>query len=117
MHDSVSNDDKHHQYLDEHDRLANLFVTNRFAFEQERKRILRAAINTMEHPENRKEQQNELDRILKGIGSSENRLAMIQALFWHHLFNNWQPELHEQVGHLNALVNTIRTRPVLTLVK
>jgi hypothetical protein len=38
--DTVSISDKHQQYLDEHDRLANLFVPDRFAFELERKRII-----------------------------------------------------------------------------
>ncbi len=46
-----------------------------------------------EFKEKLRAQQKELDKTLKGMGSHENRLAMIQALLWHHVVNSWQPAL------------------------
>jgi hypothetical protein len=37
--------EKHQEYLNEHERLAKLFVTDRFAFEMERKRLIDEAID------------------------------------------------------------------------
>ena len=118
MVDNISKADKQHQqYLDEHDRLTSLFVTDRFAFELERKRILDEAIDSMYTREKRKAQQKEWDRILKGIGSAENRFAMAQALLWHHMVNIWQPDLQEYSTALNVLVKGLCNRPVFTLAK
>jgi len=119
MLNNVSKADKHQQYLDEHDRLANLFVTDRFAFELERKRILNETIDSYYSSEKFKEklrvQQKELDRILKGMGSSENRFAMAQALLWHHMVNRWQPQIENDIRELVG--GDSSSRPRLILVK
>lgn len=121
MLNNVPKADKHQQYLDEHERLADLFVRDRFAFEQERKRILNETIDNYYSCEKWKEQlrtqQKELDSILKSVGSAENRFAMAQALLWHHLVNNWQPGLKERATTLNNLVRSKHIRPRLSLVK
>lgn len=116
--DNVSKVDKHQQYLDEHDRLANLFITDRFAFELERKRLIQETIeSTYSNHYKLWDQQKELDSILKGAGSPENRFAMIQALFWYHMVNNWQPQLLENTTELRGVMGATPNRPRLSLVK
>lgn len=122
MADLLSKAEKHREYINEHDRLANLFVTDRFAFEMERKRIISGAIDDMccseEIKERLRAKQKELDRTLKGMGSAENRLAMIQALLWHHVVNKWQPALQEYLTTLHSLKEeSKRNRSALSLVK
>jgi len=117
MQNSLSKTRKQQGFLDEHDRLANLFVTDRFAFELERKRVLDEVIAGMYNCEKRRAEQKELDRILNRMGSSENRFAMIQALFWHHMINNWLPMLEEKSAQLNTMAKDIRSKPVLSLLK
>lgn len=121
MSDFLSKAEKHQEYLNEHDRLAKLFVTDRFAFEMERKRIIDRTIDDMccseEFKEKSKKQQKELDRILKGAGSAENRFAMIQALFWHHVVNKWQPAMQKYFPTLGSLKKSKQNRSELSLVK
>ena len=121
MADFLSKAEKHQAFLNEHDRLANLFVTDRFAFELERKRIIHKAIDDMgcseESNEKLRTQQKEWDRILKGAGSAENRFAMIQALFWHHVVNEWQPALQKYVTTLNSFQKDKHKQSTLSLVK
>ncbi|MGB3211067.1 MAG: DUF3135 domain-containing protein [Desulforhopalus sp.] len=121
MSDSLSKEGKKREYLTEHDRLAHLFVTDRFAFEIERKRIIADTIedicSTDECKEKMRAQQKELDRILKGSGSAENRFAMIQSLFWHHVVNEWQPALQEFQTALSSLKYDKKKRSPLSLVK
>lgn len=83
----------------------------------ERKRILNEAINNMYTREKRKAQQKEWDSILKGMGSAENRFAMAQTLLWHHLFNNWQPQMLENTIKLRRLMGRAPHKPWLTLIK
>lgn len=73
MANSLSKAEKHRKYINEHDRLANLFTTDRF--------------------------------------------AMIQALLWHHVVNDWQPVLEDYVTTLNSFQRSRRNRPALSLVK
>jgi hypothetical protein len=108
---------KKQRFIDEHERLENLFITDRFAFELERKRLLHESINHTHHREKLQKQQDEWDRILNGIGSADNRFAMIQSLFWYHLVNNWQPELQESLATLKTLVRGNCNQPVLSLLK
>jgi hypothetical protein len=121
MADLSSSAIKHQEFLNEHDRLAKLFVTDRFAFEIERKRIIHEAIDNFgcsEKSKNRlRTQQKEWDRILKGAGSAENRFSMIQALFWHHVVNEWQPALQKYVTTLNSTQIGKNKRSTLSLVK
>jgi len=109
--------ERQRQCLEEHDRLSNLFVSNRFAFELERKRLIQSTIDSNENRERLQKQQNEWDKILNGIGSAENRFAMIQSLFWHDFVNNWQPGLEEAVSDLNTIILRIGSRKKLFLVK
>lgn len=105
----------------EHDRLAKLYVTDRFAFEQERKRIINKTIDEMHCSEEGREklrlQQKDLDRVLKGAGSPENRFAMIQAIFWHHVVNKWQPALQEFLATADSGKKNTCNRSDLHLVK
>lgn len=121
MSTSLSQAEKKQEFLKEHDRLAHLFVTDRFAFELERKRIINKTIDEMRCSEAAREkmrrQQKDLDRVLKGAGSAENRLAMIQALFWHHVVNRWQPALQEFLTATSWVKNSKGRRPTLYQVK
>lgn len=113
--------EENREFLKEHDRLANLFVTDRFAFELERKRIINKTINEMCCTEEKREklrlQQKDLDRVLRGAGSSENRFAMMQAIFWHHVVNRWQPVLQEFLTATNSVKKNKPNRSALSLVK
>jgi hypothetical protein len=121
MSDFSSKGEKRQKYLNEHDRLSNLFITNRFAFELERKRIIREAIDEMACSEEIKTRmrarQNKLDKTLKGIGSAENRFAMIQALLWHHVVNKWQPALQNYSTTLKSFEKSMYHRQTVRLVK
>ena len=121
MTDSSLKAEKHQEYLNEHERLAKLFVTDRFAFEMERKRLIDEAIDDIcwcdEVKERMRAQQKDLDRILKGAGSTENRLAMIQALMWHHVVNNSQPALQQYLKSLHSFKRIKLNRIALSLVK
>ena len=114
----VDENDKQ-RYIEEHERLANLFITDRFAFELERKKLLQESINFTHHRDKLQQQQEEWDRILNGTGSPENRFAMIQSLFWHHIVNEWQPTIQEASEALKTLVNSKAPTPppLLVLVK
>ncbi len=105
------------QCLKEHERLSNLFTSNRFAFELERKRLIQDTIDRRVNKEKLQEQQNEWDRILNGIGSAENRFAMIQSLFWHDFVNNWQPGLEAVDTELNTIMLGMGSQKDIFLVK
>ncbi|MCP4339490.1 MAG: DUF3135 domain-containing protein [Desulfobulbaceae bacterium] len=121
MSDFSKKEENRQKYLYEHDRLSNLYITNRFAFELERKRIIREAIDDMTCSEEIKDrlrvQQKKLDKTLKGMGSAENRFAMIQALLWHHVVNTWQPALQNYSTTLNSFEKSMYHRPTVRLVK
>lgn len=118
---SISNSEKHRKYINEHNRLADLFTTDRFAFEMERKRIIKETINNMSGSEEFKEkmraQQKKLDKMLKGAGSAENRLALIQALFWDHVVNSWELAMQNSIHTLNSFKRSKHDRPALSLVR
>ena len=120
MSDFLPKAEKNQEFLKEHDRLANLFVTDRFAFEQERRRIINKTIDDMccsqEAKEKLRIQQKDLDRVLKGAGSPENRFAMIQAIFWHHVVNQWQPALQKFLTTANSVKKNKRNSSALFLV-
>lgn len=113
--------ERERECLKEHDRLANLFATDRFAFELERKRMIDKTIDEMhcsdEAKENLRRQQKDWNRVLKGAGSAENRFAMIQVLFWHHIVNKWQPALQKFLTTTNSLKKNKPTRPTLSVVE
>lgn len=117
----VSQTEKRLEFLREHDRLADLFVRDRFAFEKERQRSINETIDEMCCSEERKdklrEQQKDWDRILKGAGSAENRFAMIQALFWHKVVNDFQPALQKYVKTLHSHQKSKKDRCAFILVK
>ncbi len=121
MSDFPSQAEENQEFFKEHDRLANLFVTDRFAFEQERKRIINKTIDEMRCSEEAREkmrrQQKDLDRVLKGAGSPENRFAMMQAIFWHQVVNQWQPALQEFLTTVNSVKKNKPNRSLLSLVK
>ncbi len=96
MTDSLSKTDKHRQYLHEHARLAELFTTDRFAFELERKRLIEENLKSLNCPKQQaraKELQKKWDRILQGAGSEHNRFVLMQMLFWDHIFDVFLPTL------------------------
>ena len=107
---------RHEQYIAEHHRMARLFTTDRFAFELERKRILKESIDEMCNPNRRRAEQKELDKMLKKIGSRENRFALIQAILWHHMINKWQPKMSNFSIALHELTKGSRKHPPLKLV-
>ncbi len=111
--------EKERKYLEQHDRLAHLFVTDRFAFEAERKRMIDKTKNGRGYSEEIKEKlnlrQKNLDRALKGAGSPENRFALIQAFFWHCIVNEWQPAFKKHFPVLNSLKKSTPDHSTLSL--
>ena len=106
MTDVSPKEEKRQEYLQEHERLARLFVTDRLAFERERRRLIEQTIEdscrSAPIQERMRGLQKNLDRILKSAGSNENRLALIQAFFWDHIVNKWQPTLHIYLEALHS---------------
>ena len=95
--DSIFKERTKEQTLAEHDRLSNLYSTNRFSFELERKHLIRDFLENVPCPEMRariEDFQNELDRVLKGAGSEHNRLVMMQMLFWDRVNIDLIPALN-----------------------
>ena len=105
----------------EHDRLSALYRTDKFAFELERKRLIDTTIDSAlcsdTYKAKLRHQQSEWNRMLKGIGSVENRFPLIQALLGHHLVNSWQSALVGYRDALNAFEQLNSNRPQLSLVK
>ena len=82
--------------LKEHARLAKLFQENRFMFELERRREIERCIKTAD-PDVQPTLQNmqrDLDIMLKGAKTPENRLALIRATLNHHVINKFIPALN-----------------------
>ena len=92
------------QALKKHARLAALFRENRFAFEQERKRMIEEIINNASDEEQKKRLralQDSWDKRMKGAGSSHNRFILAQAFFWEHFHEVWRPTIKD----LNSAFN------------
>ncbi|RUM45237.1 MAG: hypothetical protein DSY80_03590 [Desulfocapsa sp.] len=64
---------RHEQYLTEHGRLARLFTIDRFAFELERKRILKEHIDDMCNPIQRRAKQKKLEASTQAVNSIKGR--------------------------------------------
>ena len=97
MTDSLSKTDRQRQHRNKHARLAELFITDRFAFELERKRLIEENLKSLSCPRQRaraEELQKKLDCILQGAGSEHNRFVMMQMLFWDHVHNVLIPALN-----------------------
>lgn len=97
----------------EFDRLAKLYKENRFAFEIERKKIIDHEIDSLpcseKQREKRREEQKNIDRMMKHAGSVENRMSLIQSIFWHHMVNNWQPAIQEYNRNLTLINKKLRS--------
>lgn len=108
--------------LDEHERLTALFREDRLSFERERKCLIEAAIAAAPDEKCKKKltlQQQQLDKILQRAGSRQNRLAMMQALFWDHYVNEFLPALNRFIQELDRspLQPDSITHPELSLIK
>ncbi len=113
-----------HRPNGELEHLATLFREDRLAFERERRRLIREAIDSYEDEKIRaglEQQQQLLDRALRGSGSAENRLALIRALFWDQVVNRFLPALDRTSGHGKKAAagpgEEPAPRPRLTLVR
>ncbi len=93
------------QDMDEIEKLATLFREDRLGFERERRRLIRETIEGYEDRRLREaleKQQRHLDRVLRKSGSSQNRLSLIQALFWDQVVNRFIPALQGTSSRINA---------------
>ncbi len=113
-----------HRPNGELEHLATLFREDRLAFERERRRLIREAIDSYEDEKIRaglERQQQLLDRALRGSGSAENRLALIRALFWDQVVNRFLPALDGTSGCIKKAAagpgEVPAPRPRLTLVR
>ena len=92
--------------IEEHERLSKLFRENRFMFELERKKAIKGVIDSA--PEEQREAllalQAKIDKRMKGAGSKENRLVLMQDMFWDHFMNVWKPAIDEA----NILLNGVK---------
>jgi hypothetical protein len=87
---------RHKHWLDEHDRLSNLFRNDRLSFERERRALIRAVINNSRTEMGRHrltKLQKRWDHMLKHACSEHNRFILIQMLFWEQVNNQWLPAL------------------------
>ena len=91
--------------LEEHNRLHTLFKENRFAFELERKRMIKEVIDSVKDEETRNNLiafQADWDKKMKGAGSAHNRFVLAQTFFWEHVHEKWLPKLKEFESILNS---------------
>jgi hypothetical protein len=82
--------------LEKHARLSTLFKEDRFAFEQERKRMIEEIINSVEDEEQRsrlRDFQDLWDKKMRGAGSKHNRFVQAQTFFWEHFHEVWHPSI------------------------
>lgn len=94
--------------IEEHDRLHRLFKENRFAFEIERKRMIREVIDSTRDEDQRARLvaiQNSWDNKMKKAGSRHNRFVLAQHLFWEHFNNIWNPLIQEYSRELSSMVS------------
>ena len=78
--------------LENHQRLHRLFVEDRLAFEQERKRAIDDLID--EHQGRRSTGEaprtaGSVDKRMRHAKSHHNRLVLAQTFFWDHIVNHW----------------------------
>jgi len=79
----------------EHTRLHELFRKNRFLFELERKRRIEECIEGADPVarEGMELLQKEIDVMMRGAKTAENRLALMEATLSHHVINKFLPAL------------------------
>jgi hypothetical protein len=105
--------DQAHQYeywIEEHDRLSDLFRNDRVSFERERRRLIHAVIDrstTVTGKRRLINLQERWDRILKHAGSAHNRFILIQMLFWDQVNNRWLPALNGYQRDLKSLFSRL----------
>ena len=91
--------------LEKHARLHKLYVENRFAFEQERRRIINGFLDNIEDEERKnrlREWQKSWDNKMRHAGSAHNRFILAQALFWRHFEERWHPTIQKANRILNG---------------
>jgi hypothetical protein len=99
----VEKDKREKRTLEKHARLSRLYKEDRFAFEQERKRLIDEVISSAGDEKLRdrlRSFQESWDRKMKGAGSGHNRLVLAQRFFWEHFHETWQPNIQK----LNAII-------------
>lgn len=82
--------------IEEHERMHNLYKTNRFMFEIEARKSIEAFINSAEpdrQPALRK-LQTKWDTAMKGAGK-ENRLVVAKHLLMDHFINKFKPVMDQ----------------------
>jgi hypothetical protein len=95
--------------LAEHERLARLYKDNRFAFELEKRRLIREIIDSA-GSESEKEKlmaiQDAWDNRMKKAGSKQNRLTLARHLFTDHVEKIWHPAISECSRELGSLIRS-----------
>jgi hypothetical protein len=110
MTESDRNEDRNmieQEALAEHERLHRLFKENRFAFEQEKRRLTKEIIESAKS-ESEKERlramQDAWDNRMKKAGSKQNRLTLARHLFSDHVEKIWRPAISECTRDLGNLI-------------
>ncbi len=88
--------DREERALAEHARLAELFKTDRMAFERERKEAIAGIIGQCDDLQRRdqlNDLQDKIDCVMSGAKSPHNRLVLMQMLFWDQVHNVFMPAL------------------------
>ena len=78
-------EEREKQALAFHDRMSTLFSEDRLAFEREKRKLVKEAIDLARSPEEKEKLQalqNVIDRKMRSAGSEHNRLVLMQQLFW-----------------------------------
>ena len=78
-------EEREKQALDFHERLSRLFKDDRLAFERERRRLIKEAINqgrSAEEKQKLQALQDSIDKKMRSAGSEHNRFVLMQKLFW-----------------------------------
>lgn len=93
--------------IEEHERLYELFKSNRFAFEQEKRRLVNQVIDSA-GSEAEKEKLRAIhdawDNRMKRAGSKENRLTLAKHMFFDHVENIFNPAIFECSRELGRLI-------------
>jgi hypothetical protein len=92
--------------LEEHARLHELFLKDRFAFEREKRKSVNQVIESAQDDalrEKLRAQQSLWDTRMKNAGSPHNRLVLAQSFFWNHFHETWLPAIRR----LSELMNTL----------
>ena len=91
--------------LKKHKRLNELFKTDRFAFKRECLRMTDELLRsrTPERREKIKKIQKEIDAMMKGAGTLENKLSLINALMISYVVNEFLPAIEAQIERLEEI--------------